>query len=63
MIFINLTVKALGGQMVSLDEVVENSDIVVISLALNEETKFIINRRRIASMKPNAILINIGRGG
>lgn len=59
---INLTVKALGGQLASLNEVVASSDFIVISLALNEETKFIINRQRIATMKSNAVLINIGRG-
>lgn len=41
----------------------ENCDFVILSAALNEETKFIVNRNRIALMKPNAILVNIGRGG
>lgn len=57
-----LAVKALGGQLVTVDELMERSDFVVIAAALNEETKFIVNRERIATMKSNAILVNIGRG-
>jgi len=56
-------VKALGGQLVKVDELMERSDFVVVALALNEDTKFIVNRERIATMKSNAILVNIGRGG
>lgn len=56
------TVKALGGQLVTVDELMKNSDFVVITAALNDETKFIVNKERIAYMKPNAILVNIGRG-
>lgn len=41
----------------------KNCDFVVVSAALNDETKFIVNRYRIGLMKPNAILVNIGRGG
>ncbi|XP_015367808.1 PREDICTED: glyoxylate reductase/hydroxypyruvate reductase-like isoform X2 [Diuraphis noxia] len=55
-------VKALGGQLVSVDELMERSDFVVVASALNEDTKFIVNRERIATMKSNAILVNIGRG-
>lgn len=55
-------VKALGGQLVTVDELMERSDFVVVAAALNDETKFIVNRERIATMKSNAILVNIGRG-
>uniref|UniRef100_A0A2S2NTP1 Glyoxylate reductase/hydroxypyruvate reductase n=1 Tax=Schizaphis graminum TaxID=13262 RepID=A0A2S2NTP1_SCHGA len=55
-------VKALGGQLVTVDELMERSDFVVVATALNDETKFIVNRERIATMKSNAILVNIGRG-
>lgn len=55
-------VKALGGQLVTVDELMERSDFVVVAAALNEETKFIVSRERIATMKSNAILVNIGRG-
>lgn len=55
-------VKALGGQLVTVDELMERSDFVVVAAALNDDTKFIVNRERIATMKANAILVNIGRG-
>jgi len=57
-----LTVKAIGGQLVTVDELMKSSDVVVVAIALNDETKFIVNKERIATMKPNAILVNIGRG-
>jgi len=40
----------------------ERSDFVVVAAALNDDTKFIVSRERIATMKSNAILVNIGRG-
>lgn len=45
-----------------MDELMERSDFVVVAAALNEDTKFIVSRERIAAMKSNAILVNIGRG-
>lgn len=62
-ILIHFSAKALGGKLVSVDELVEKSDFIILAIALNEETKFIINKERIAKMKSNAVLINIGRGG
>lgn len=41
----------------------EQSDFIILAIALNEDTKFIINKKRIARMKSHAVLINIGRGG
>lgn len=58
-----LPAKALGGRLVTVDELMRCSDFVVVACALNEETKFIVSKERIASMKSNAILVNIGRGG
>uniref|UniRef100_A0A2S2PQ62 Glyoxylate reductase/hydroxypyruvate reductase n=1 Tax=Schizaphis graminum TaxID=13262 RepID=A0A2S2PQ62_SCHGA len=55
-------VKALGGKLVTIDELVKQSDFIIISVALNEDTKFIINKERIAKMKSHAVLVNIGRG-
>ncbi|CAH1736953.1 unnamed protein product [Aphis gossypii] len=56
-------VKALGGKLVTIDELVEQSDFIILSVALNEDTKFIINEERLAKMKSHAVLVNIGRGG
>ena len=59
----NRTPKALEGtQMVGLDEVFEQSDIVSLHTALNEETTHIASAARLASMRPGAALINTGRG-
>ncbi|XP_050443254.1 glyoxylate reductase/hydroxypyruvate reductase-like [Adelges cooleyi] len=54
--------KALGGKLVSVDELVKRSDYIIIAIALNKDTEFIMNRDRIFSMKPTAVLVNIGRG-
>jgi phosphoglycerate dehydrogenase-like enzyme len=37
-------------------------DIVVVSLPLNEATRGIVDATALASMRPNAIVINVGRG-
>jgi len=56
-------VKALGGKLVTVDELVEQSDFIILAIALNNDTKFIINKERISKMKSHAVLVNIGRGG
>jgi len=55
-------VKALGGKLVTIDELVEQSDFIILSIALTKDTHFIINKERIAKMKSHAVLVNIGRG-
>src|SRR4030095_2171882 len=45
-----------------LDELLETSDIVSIHLRLSEESAGLINKERLAKMKPDAILINTARG-
>lgn len=39
------------------------ADIVVLAIALTDETRHLINRARLNCMKPGAILINAARGG
>lgn len=46
-----------------LDEMLEAADVVLISCPYTAETHHLINRQRLARMKPSAILINIARGG
>jgi len=46
----------------SVDELVEASDIVVLSCPLTLETTGLIGRDRIARMKPHALLVNVSRG-
>ena len=48
--------------MEDLVSLLELSDFVVLSLALTEETRGIINKEILLKMKPGTVLINIGRG-
>lgn len=50
-------------QHLSLDELLAKADVVSIHAPLNERTKNLITRHKILLMKPQAILINNGRGG
>ncbi len=46
----------------AIDDLVAASDIVVLCCPLTSETTGLMNRRRIASMRPGALLINVSRG-
>lgn len=46
-----------------VDEVIERSDFVVLSLPLNIETVGFMDAARLRRMKPGSYLINVGRGG
>lgn len=52
-----------GIEVVSLDELLRNSDVVTLHCPLTDDTKLLINERTISLMKPSAILINTSRGG
>lgn len=47
----------------SIDEVFPSADFLVLTLPLVQETKNIVNAARIATMKPEAYIINTARGG
>jgi phosphoglycerate dehydrogenase-like enzyme len=47
----------------ALHSLLGESDFVVVSLPLTEETHYILDQAAFHSMKPSAILINVGRGG
>lgn len=47
----------------SLDEVLQQSDIISLHCPLNQSTKYLINSVALAKMKPGAMLINTSRGG
>lgn len=48
---------------VSLEELLTKCDIVSIHAPLNEKTSNLISMKEIKLMKPDAILVNMGRGG
>jgi D-3-phosphoglycerate dehydrogenase len=49
-------------RFVTLDELVAQADIVVLSCPLTPETTGLLSRERIARMRPGAILVNVSRG-
>ena len=45
-----------------LDEVVAQSDFLVLAAPLTEKTRHLVNTERLARMKPEAYLVNVSRG-
>lgn len=45
-----------------IDEFLARCDYVVVAAALAPETEHLIDARRLAAMKPSAVLVNVGRG-
>ncbi len=54
--------QALGIRLVSLDDLLRESDIVTIHTPLTEATRGLIGRREIGLMKQTAMLVNTSRG-
>ena len=48
--------------VVELDELLARADVISLNLALNDETRGLVDRNRIGRMKPGVILINTARG-
>ena len=49
-------------EQADIDTLCRRSDIISLHVPLTDSTRNLINRERIAAMKPNAILINVARG-
>ncbi|MEM7816760.1 MAG: phosphoglycerate dehydrogenase [Candidatus Aenigmatarchaeota archaeon] len=54
--------QKLGIKLVSLEELLKNSDFITIHTPLTEETKNLISHKEFSLMKPKAFLINCARG-
>ena len=54
--------KSTGINYVDLDELLRTSDVVSLHTRLSPDTEGFIGQKEINSMKPGAILINVGRG-
>jgi len=50
------------GTVDRLDDLLAESDFVVIACDLNDETRGLIDARRLAKMKPDGVIINVSRG-
>lgn len=55
-------IRALGIDYLPLDRVIADSDLLSLHCPLTKETYHLINKERIAQMKPGVILVNTSRG-
>ncbi len=55
--------KELGARRCSLDELIQEADIITFHLPLTPESRGLIGRRELAMMKPSTVLLNTSRGG
>lgn len=55
--------KQAGATAVDMETLLRESDFVSVHTPLNANTRHLINRERLAKMKPTALLINTARGG
>ncbi len=53
---------ALGASYVGLDDLLAQADVVTLHVALNPETRHLLNAERLALLKPSAYLVNTSRG-
>lgn len=54
--------RALDAGLVPLDQLLRESDFVVVACLLNDETRHLIGAPQFALMKPSAYFINVARG-
>jgi D-3-phosphoglycerate dehydrogenase / 2-oxoglutarate reductase len=54
--------EASGVEMTALEDLLRRSDVVIVHLPLTVDTRHLLDRERIALMKPGAFLINVSRG-
>ena len=55
--------EELGIEYATLDRLLESSDFVTLHPPMSSETHRLIGKKELVMMKPNAILVNIARGG
>ena len=61
-IIVNKELEALGIRYLTLEEVLQQSEIISLHCPLTEQTKHLINNDALAIMKSGAMLINTSRG-
>jgi D-3-phosphoglycerate dehydrogenase len=52
-----------GVQLVGLEDLLSESDVVIVHAPLTDATRHLINRERVALMRAGSLLINVSRGG
>jgi glyoxylate/hydroxypyruvate reductase len=62
-VYTSQTSKDCEFEYLPFDELIQKSDIVILSCALTESTRHLMNREIFQRMKRSSILINIARGG
>ena len=55
-------IKELGAELLPFDDVMRQSDFVVVCCLLSPETRHLINARAFSLMKRTAFFVNVGRG-
>lgn len=55
--------KKAGVAKAPLEELLSKSDFISVHVPLNKSTRHMIGRAQIALMRPNAVVVNAGRGG
>jgi len=56
------TIQALGAEVVTLEQLLRESDFVVATVLLNDATRHLMNAARFAQMKRSAYFVNLARG-
>lgn len=54
--------REAGVELVSVEELLQQSDFVCVTCALTDDTRHLLNAERLQLMKPTAYLINVARG-
>lgn len=55
--------RAYGIKAVNLEDLLKQSDIVTLHVPLDDSTRGMLDGKRLALLKPSAVLINLARGG
>ena len=55
--------NSFGAKKVSTEELISSSDVLSLHTKLNDQTKNMLNKESIATMKSNSVIINCARGG
>lgn len=55
--------RELRVELVPIDDLLQRADVISLHLPLTEQTRGIIDQRRLALLKPTAVLVNTARGG